>query len=183
VRFFRFPYLRYGRTPEFHAAADSKLSSLGYRVAHVSAATSEWLLAGYYDEALKKGDGPLLRELSTAYVEHMRDTLHTARDLAEKKTGRDIAQITLAHVNRLAADHLGEVLTALRADGFRFVTLEEALRDPVYSQKDAYVGGCGCSWLARIAPPLTREDPYPFGDYEVELRARFEARVKALTVP
>jgi len=182
VGFFRFPFLRYGKTAESHAAAARKLAALGYRIAHVTAATSEWLIAGYYDQALKSGDAALLKELSEAYVEHMVESLRAARDPGKLKVHRDVSQITLAHVNRLAADHLRDVLQALSADGWQFVTLEEALRDPVYALPDRYLGGCGCSWLARIDPPLTRDDTYAFGDDEDRLRERFEARVKALGV-
>ena len=180
VRFFRYPYLRYGKTAETRAAAAQKLASLGYTVAHVTAATSEWLLANYYEQAAKKGDAALVSELAAAYVEHMVDSLNAARDWAVQKTGHDIAQITLAHVNRLAADHLGNVLAELRARGWQFVPLQTALADPVYALPDAYTGACGCSWLARIAPALTRQDRYVFGDYEDQLRERFEKRVRTL---
>ena len=178
VPFFRFPYLRYGKNVEFRARAAERLSSLGYALAHVTAATSEWLLAGYYDEAIKREDAALARDLAVAYVGHMVETLQVARDMALSKTGRDVAHVTLLHVNRLAADHVAEVLAALHQRGWQFVTLREALGDPVYALRDAYVGGCGCSWLARIEPALTRDDPYVFGDYESELRERFEKRVR-----
>ncbi len=177
VPFFRFPYLRYGKTAEFHAQAAQKLASLGYSIGHVTAATSEWLLAGYYESALKKHDEALVQDLVTAYVDHMLESLQAARDLAVRKTGKDATQITLAHVNQLAGDHLPDVLRAMSSRGWQFVTLKEALADPVYALPDAYVGGCGCSWLARIKPALTRDDTYVFGDYEDQLRARFERRV------
>jgi peptidoglycan/xylan/chitin deacetylase (PgdA/CDA1 family) len=181
VQYFRYPYLRYGKTKESRGIAAQKLASIGYSVAHVSAATSDWLLANYYEEALKKQDTALVRELTLAYVEHMVDSLGAARDLALHKTGRDVAQITLAHVNRLAGDHLSDVLSALRARGWQFVSLQEALSDPVYALPDAYAGGCGCSWLARIEPALTREDTYVFGDYEDQIRERFEKRISQST--
>ena len=114
MQYFRFPYLRYGKTAEMRSIAAQKLASIGYSVAHVSAATSEWLIAKYYEEALKKQDAMLVRDLSQAYVEHMVESLGAAHELAIQKTGRDVAQITLAHVNRLAGDHLSDVLTALR---------------------------------------------------------------------
>ena len=180
VAFFRFPYLRYGKTAEFHAQAAQKLATLGYAIAHVTAATSEWLLANYYEQALKKQDAALVRDLAAAYIDHMLESLQAARELALEKTGKDVAQITLAHVNQLAADHLSDVLQRLSSHGWQFVTLREALADPVYALPDAYVGGCGCSWLARIAPALSRDDSYVFGDYEAQLRERFELRVKAL---
>jgi peptidoglycan/xylan/chitin deacetylase (PgdA/CDA1 family) len=183
VHFFRFPYLRYGKTAASHAQAAHKLASLGYSLAHVTAATSEWLLAGYYDEALKRRDAVLARDLARAYVDHMVQSLQAARDMAFKKARREVPHITLAHVNRLAADHFADVLSALQAAGWQFITLSAALADPVYALPDAYVGGCGCSWLARIEPALTHEDTYVFGDYEDQLRERFEERVKRLPEP
>jgi peptidoglycan/xylan/chitin deacetylase (PgdA/CDA1 family) len=180
VHYFRFPFLHYGNTVERRELAHQKLASLSYEVAHVSAATSEWLLAKYYEIALTKGDAALRDELASAYVEHMVDSLEAARAMGKAKHGRDLAQITLLHVNALAADHLGQVLSAIRGRGWAFVSLEEALKDPVYSLPDEYAGGCGCSWLARTAPALKRTDDYVFGDYEDQMRARFEARIDAL---
>jgi len=177
VRYFRYPYLRYGKDEVTKREAARRLASLGYTIGHVTAATSDWLLAGYYETALGRHDDVLASELRAAYVEHMVSTLRAARDLAVAKLGHDVPQITLMHVNRLAADHVADVLSALRARGVRFISLPEALADPVYSLPDAYTGGCGCSWLARVAPPLTRGDTYVFGDDEDALRKRFEARV------
>ena len=177
VRYFRYPYLRYGQDAATRAAASQRIASLGYAVAHVTAATSEWLLAQYYEIALAKHDAPLANELAQAYVTHLVDSLQAAQDLAQQKTGHGVAQITLAHVNRLAADHLSDVLAALRARGWHFISLSEALSDAVYTQPDEYTGRCGCSWLARIPPAIQHGDVYVFGDYEDQIRARFEARV------
>jgi peptidoglycan-N-acetylglucosamine deacetylase len=181
VQYFRYPYLRYGKTKEARDIAAQKLASIDYRVAHVSAATSEWLLANYYDEARRTQDAALVRDLTVAYVEHMVDSLAAAHALAIQKTGRDVAQITLAHINRLAGDHLSKVLSAFRARGWHFISLQEALADPVYALPDSYAGGCGCSWLARIEPALTREDGYVFGDHEDQIRERFEKRLSPAT--
>jgi hypothetical protein len=71
------------------------------------------------------------------------------------------------------------VLTGAR--GWQFISLQEALTDPVYALPDSYAGTCGCSWLARIYPALTKEDPYIFGDYEDQIRECFEKRVSAST--
>jgi hypothetical protein len=37
----------------------------------------------------------------------------------------------------------------LKAKGYRFISLEEALKDPVYSQPETYVGPGGFSWIHR----------------------------------
>lgn len=180
VKYFRYPFLRYGSTEDRKRMGAAKLASLGYQVAHVTAATSEWLLAQYYEAALQRGDTALGEEIALGYVEHMVKTLATARQMAFAKVGRDVAQITLMHVNRLAADRLPAVLAALRSAGWAFVSLEQALADPVYALPDVYVGGCGCSWLARIHPALRPQDDYAFGDDEDRIHARFASRVDAL---
>lgn len=180
VTYFRFPYLRYGNEPERRRFAAEKLGTLDYTVAHVTAATSEWLLAQYYDTAKRERDETLAAEIADAYVAHMRESLRAARSMAHAKVGRDIAQITLLHVNRLAGDHLPRVLSSMKADGYAFVSLEAALADSVYALEDGYVGNCGCSWLARIPPTVRRGDGYVFGDYEDQIRARFAARIALL---
>jgi len=35
--------------------------------------------------------------------------------------------------------------------GYRFITLDEALKDSAYSSRDIYTGGRGISWLDRWA--------------------------------
>jgi hypothetical protein len=90
--------------------------------------------------------------------------------------GRDIPQILLTHVNRLNADALPELLAWLQKRGYRFITLDQALGDPVYATPDLYVGTNGPSWLhrwtvARKLPLRMREEP----DVPAELYARFKA--------
>ena len=52
--------------------------------------------------------------------------------------------------------HLDALLASLVARGYRFITLEEAMRDPAYATPDVFVGANGPSWLFRwsrtIAP-------------------------------
>jgi peptidoglycan-N-acetylglucosamine deacetylase len=178
ISYFRYPYLRYGETEQRRDRALARLGELGYTVAHVSAATSEWLLAAYYERALALEDVELQGELVDAYVEHMIETLEAARSMAFEKVGRDIAHITLFHVNQLAASHLHRVLAEFDRRGYELISLAEALSDPVYQQPDHYAGGCGCSWLARIAPPHERGDAYFFGTEQRSLSERFGPRIE-----
>ena len=181
VRYFRFPYLRYGRTAERRDEAARRLKGLGYRVAHVTAATSEWLLAEYYDRAIAAGNQGLADQIARAFVQHMVQTLMDARSVTREKTGREAAQITLLHPSPLVAHHLLPALEALQQAGWQFISLNEALADPLYARADEYIGGCGCSWLARIRPALSyaRGDRYIFGDYEEEFRRRFDPLLRA----
>ena len=62
------------------------------------------------------------------------------------------------------ADALDALLKMLDGRGYRFITLEEAMRDKAYATPDVYVGRTGPSWLFRwsrtIAPASNfRADP------------------------
>jgi hypothetical protein len=64
-----------------------------------------------------------------------------------KLVGYEPKQILLLHASNLEADHIGELLDVLRKRGYRFITLQEALSDPVYSLPDTYVGEEGTGWI------------------------------------
>jgi hypothetical protein len=66
-------------------------------------------------------------------------------------------QILLLHASSLNAENLGRLLDSLGEKGYRFVSLDEALRDPAFSRPDAYVGPGGITWLHRWA--ITRGLP------------------------
>jgi hypothetical protein len=72
--------------------------------------------------------------------------------------GRDVAHVLLIHANALAADHLGQVLDHFQTQGGTFVSLTEALADPIYGLDDRYTGPKGFSWLYRIDPNGTRAE-------------------------
>lgn len=64
------------------------------------------------------------------------------------------------HANSINADHFDELLAELKKRGYKFITLEKALKDPAYSSPDTFIGGGGISWLDRWA--LTRGVPGGF---------------------
>ena len=52
----------------------------------------------------------------------------------------------LLHANRLNADMIDELLRIFETKGFRFVTLDEAQRDPAYQTPDTFVSKFGPMW-------------------------------------
>jgi hypothetical protein len=79
------------------------------------------------------------------------ERIKAAEKLANDVMGRPIKHILLLHANRLNAAFLDDLLTEIAAYGYKFISLKEALSDPVYSIKDTYVGPKGLSILERIA--------------------------------
>ncbi|MFO7562935.1 MAG: polysaccharide deacetylase family protein [Enhygromyxa sp.] len=161
--YLRYPYLSQGDTLEQRDGATAALAEMGYANAHVTAATTEWLLALAYSAAKQRGEAELEDQIVAAYRQHMLESVTAARELAIHEVGRETTQVVLFHVNTLAADHLDEVLADYEAAGYRFIGLEEALADPVFELEDHYVGGGGISWLARIHDPEQPRPPYWFG--------------------
>ncbi|MCA9607868.1 MAG: polysaccharide deacetylase family protein [Myxococcales bacterium] len=143
VRWFRYPFLRTGRERERRDAGFAVLDELGLTRAPVTVDVSDWALVHAYAPERDP-------EVAAAYVAHVRRAARRYRELATARGSADAPQILLIHANALAADHLGALLEGLREDGFRFVSLEEALAHPIFAEEDRYVGPVGMSWLYRI---------------------------------
>jgi peptidoglycan/xylan/chitin deacetylase (PgdA/CDA1 family) len=157
VRFFRYPMLHQGPTDERRQAALELLRELDYRIAHVTVDNSEWMLSRPYEDALRSGNEAKAKRIGRLLIEHIVSVVHHAQDVARRKVGRDVDQVLLLHATELVADHMDALLDTLAAEGFLFISLEEALADSVYQLPDAYTGPKGLSWLYRIEP-LDPED-------------------------
>jgi peptidoglycan/xylan/chitin deacetylase (PgdA/CDA1 family) len=164
--FFRHPFTQTGPTADIKDAFERFLSGRGYRIAPFTVEAADYMFAALYTDAAGSADAPRARDLEEAYLRHNDTMLDFFERLAHDEFGRDIPQILLAHVNRLNAAVLPRLLERLRARGYRFVTLEGALRDPAYDTPDRYVGPNGPSWLHRFSlalgkPMRLRDEPDP----------------------
>jgi hypothetical protein len=139
-------------TTEQRGAAARVLASLRYENAHVTVDNSEWLLAEAYGRSLQANDTSSGNRIAKAYIDHILAAVRHFDEVAQAELGRIPPHVLLLHANALAADHVGELLDALRNGGTRIVSLEEALADPVFALADTYVGPKGFSWLYRIRP-------------------------------
>lgn len=151
-RYFRYPMLHQGPTPERRDAALALLAELDYEIAHVTVDNSEYLLRRPFDAARAASDEAEMQRLRELLVRHIVDTARHARQVARRKRGREVDHVLLLHANALVAAGLDAILAALEREGFELISLEEALRDPVYDLPDRYLGRKGVSWLYRIEP-------------------------------
>ena len=148
ARFFRHPFLHTGRDLRTKEALSSFLSSHGYRVAPVTIDNYDYLFARAYDlaEAGEKG------RISEAYLRYMSAAVEFYEGQSRAILEYDPPQILLLHASSLNAENLGRLLDSLGEKGYRFVSLDEALRDPAFSLPDAYVGPGGITWLHLAGP-------------------------------
>jgi peptidoglycan/xylan/chitin deacetylase (PgdA/CDA1 family) len=159
-RFFRHPYLHYGATLERKHAAEQHILGMGYRLGHVTIVSHDWLFAAAYGESVRHKTTAEADAVVDELVAHVLEATRRARAESRTRFGREIAQVLLLHANLLLADDADRLLAALAQEGARFVTLGEALDDPVYALPDRYLGPHTFAWLDRIAPPPEGEPPW-----------------------
>lgn len=151
LRFFRHPYLHTGRDPATREQVARFLEARGYRVAPVTVQNKDWLFAEAYSRATARGDEALVRRIVGEYLDFTGRALERGRRLSARLFGREIPQVLLLHANALNAAHFDDLARLVRARGYRFVTLDQALRDPAYRSPDRYFGPESIDWLGRWA--------------------------------
>jgi peptidoglycan/xylan/chitin deacetylase (PgdA/CDA1 family) len=164
--YFRHPFTQTGPTPEIKEAFERFLRERGYTIAPFTVEAADYLFSALYDQALAARDDARAGKIRQAYLDHNATMFAWFEGLARDEFGRDIPQVLLAHVNRLNADVLPDLLDRLRARGYAFVPLQEALADAAYDTPDRYVGKNGPSWLHRWSvalgkPMRLRDEPDP----------------------
>lgn len=150
-QWFRHPYLRTGQTAEDKAALGGMLAGHGYRVAPVTVTTSDWIWAAAYARALDDGDSATQAKLREQYVSYLLRMAGYFERKSVELLGHAVPQVLLLHANALNADTYPDFVAALRARGYRFVGIDEAMRDPAYRRGDEFTGALGTSWIHRWA--------------------------------
>lgn len=150
LRWFRHPFLHTGRTEEVQARVAAFLDAHGYRIAPVTIDNGEWIYGGAYARAWNRGDDEAMERLGRDYVRYMLEVVDFYEGQSEAILGRQLPQVLLVHAYALNADWLDELLDRLEARGYRWVPLEDALKDPAYDRSIAgYTGPEGITWLQR----------------------------------
>ena len=147
LRYFRHPFLDTGRDLQTRRQAEAFLVARGYHIAPVTLDAWDWMFAGVYDDAKKRGDTAQQEQLARAYLSYSDQAFAYSEQLAKQTIGYEPKQILLLHANQLEADHIGELLEVMRKRGYHFITLEDALSDQAYGLPDTYVGEEGTGWL------------------------------------
>lgn len=132
-RWMRHPYLRAGRTPEDRQRMDAFLAEHGYRIAPVTVDNGEWVWAFAYANVLNEQPASdareaLLRSLRRGYVPYMLNKLDYYEQQSQDLLGYALPQVWLMHANELNAACFAELVAGARRRGYRFVSLDEALR-------------------------------------------------------
>jgi peptidoglycan/xylan/chitin deacetylase (PgdA/CDA1 family) len=142
---FRYPMLHTGPAPDVRDRIAAFLASRGYRNGVVTIDSEEFL----YNNAYASSYPEHAQAIAKDYIRFMESVLTFFEKRTLEVVGRPIAHVLLLHVSSLNADHLDELLTMYEKRGYRFITIDEAMKDPAYQLKDGYAGKVGLSWIHR----------------------------------
>ena len=147
--YFRHPMTHTGDTQAKKEAIESFLAARCYKVTPHTIENSDFIFNVGYVRALRHEDEAMAKRLRQAYLDFTMAATEFAERISPQIFGREITQTLLLHANDVNADYLEEMLSRFAGRGYRFVTLDEAMSDPAYETKDAYVSQFGPTWLWR----------------------------------
>lgn len=157
LRYFRHPYLQTGRSLDVKSQFDAFLKRHGYTIAPITYDNADYIFSRAYDIAFDKGDSALMKKVGDAYVPYMEAKLDYWERQSMKLLSREMSQTLLLHANFINSDYMDDLADMFKRRGYRFVTLEQALKDEAYRLPDTYTGPAGVSWLHRWARDKGRE--------------------------
>lgn len=147
LRYFRHPFLQVGLELEKRRAFEAFLKQRDYVIAPVTIDNDDYVFAAVYADALKAGDHERAAKAAEDYLLYMARVFESIEGVSQRLFGRELKQVLLLHANALNADHFGSLAEIMKARGYRFITLADALSDRAYASPDTYVGAWGLSWL------------------------------------
>jgi peptidoglycan/xylan/chitin deacetylase (PgdA/CDA1 family) len=153
---FRYPFLHSGLTVEIHQGIMDFLEQRQYRVAPVTVDYADYTFAGVYRNQSTNGQSDVAAKIKQAYLDQVDVGFEYAEKASVELFGREIAQILLIHCNELNSLTLRESIARMRARGYMFIPLDEAMQDPAYERPDTFAGPGG-SWLSRSATVMGKK--------------------------
>jgi peptidoglycan/xylan/chitin deacetylase (PgdA/CDA1 family) len=151
LEYFRHPFLHTGRDLETKKKLEDFLKKRGYRIAPVTIDNSEWIFASAYDHAAKVQNQQMMQRLGKAYVSYMERVFQYYEKQSVDLLGYEIPQVLLLHANKLNAHYFEDLVKIMKKRGYKFISLQTALKDPAYQSADTYTGTGGITWLHRWA--------------------------------
>ncbi|MCW3848777.1 GDSL-type esterase/lipase family protein [Sphingomonas sp. LB-2] len=130
---FRYPFLAEGGAdPARRARIRTLLAANGYKVAPVTMGFDDWAYNDIYARCVAKGDTGAIAQMETWFLDGAEANIARYRAMAKTLYGHDVPYVILMHLGAFDARMMPRLLALYRKHGFRFVSLEEAMRDPVY---------------------------------------------------
>ena len=149
---FRYPYLWQGTDVPSRLALRKALVERHYRIAEVTIDFEDWAYNAPYVRCLERGDTAGIGALESTFLEAAIAQLRWADDTLRRLAGRSVPHVLLLHAGAFDAHILDRLLAAYEKAGARWISLDEALEDPVYQREPAPPR----SWRAELPVQMVR---------------------------
>ena len=171
-KYFRFPFLKEGKTAEQRDLMRSFLHTHGYRNGHVTVDASDWYIDDRLRERLKTNPKADVAPYRDYYLDHIWERTSFYDDLSQKALGRSVKHTLLLHHNVLNGMFLGDMLRMFERKGWKLIDVENAYADPVFAASPKIVpAGESLIWaLAKESGKFEKLLRYPGEDSEYEKR-------------
>ncbi len=170
LRYFRFPYLKEGNTPEKVNGFRQFLQEQGYKNGHVTIDASDWYVDSRLVRRIKENPNADISGYKAFYLDHLLNRALFYDSLAYQLTNRQINHVLLLHHNLAAALFLDDLIQHFKDNGWEVIDADKAYQDEIYSTEvDLVPAGESLIWaLAKKSGKFDKVLRYPAedGDYE-----------------
>jgi peptidoglycan/xylan/chitin deacetylase (PgdA/CDA1 family)/ketosteroid isomerase-like protein len=151
LRFFRFPMLHEGETPEKLEAMRGYLMSSGQRNLPVTIDNADASFARPWVEAGAAGDEAARIAIGEEFQASLRLAVRHHERTSDRLFDGAVPQILLLHANEIGTVEWDPLFTWLVASGHRFAAIDDVLTHPAFDIDPAFVSPKGYSLWDRIA--------------------------------
>jgi peptidoglycan/xylan/chitin deacetylase (PgdA/CDA1 family) len=138
-KYFRFPYLHTGSDSLKKYGFQTFLHEKGYENAPVTIDASDWLFNKVYMDAMKANNKALMKDIAQKYLSYTEASFEYYEKLTQEVAGRPIKHIFLCHANSINCDYFNELIEIMKKRSYTFITLQEALKDDIYSRSEQVI--------------------------------------------
>jgi peptidoglycan/xylan/chitin deacetylase (PgdA/CDA1 family) len=169
-KFFRFPFLKEGKTGEQREKMRAFLKAQNYRNAHVTIDASDWYVDQRLRARLKANPKAEAAPYRDFYLNHIWERSTFYDELARKLMGRSVKHTLLLHHNVLNGLFLDDLLRMFKEKGWKLISAEEAYTDKIFSSEPKIApAGESLIWaLAKESGRFENQLRYPGEDGEYE---------------
>ena len=128
---FRYPFLDEGRSTGTRDSLRSLLQTLNLNNGYVTIDNYDWYLNSLLRKAVTEGKTIDLEKLRQVYIDHVWTSIRFYDSIARSTLGLSPKHVLLLHENDLTAYFLGDLLSHIKAQGWKIISPAEAYDDPI----------------------------------------------------
>lgn len=128
-KYHRFPFLHYGETTAKRKEILSAIYDKGYSIGYVTIDNFDWYINAKLLNALDKGQQINYSNLKRLYIDVILQCIEFYYQIAKQHLEHEPKHVLLLHENDIAALFLGDLIQAIAAQGWTFISTENAYND------------------------------------------------------